>query len=79
MHAAAFGLGDQSKIETRVEVARLLLAGGADVNARQPGSGFRPLRYATSYESRNSAMAALLGHTAETRVGRKRRGPVECD
>lgn len=68
LHAASFGLGGQSKIEARIEVARLLLARGADVNARQPGSGFTPLRYATSYESRNTAMAALLlTHGADPR------------
>jgi hypothetical protein len=68
LHAAAFGLGDPSKVEARIEVARVLLTGGADVNAREPGSGFTPLRYATSYESRNTAMAALLfAHGADPR------------
>ncbi|HEU4892417.1 MAG TPA: ankyrin repeat domain-containing protein [Vicinamibacterales bacterium] len=68
LHAAAFGLGDQSRIDARIEVARLLIGAGADVNARQPGSGFTPLRYARSYESRNSAMAALLlTHGADPR------------
>lgn len=60
LHAAAFGLGGQSNVEARIEVAKLLLAAGANVNAREPGSGFTPLRYATSYESRNTAMADLL-------------------
>jgi len=63
-----FGLGDQSKIDARIEVARLLIGAGADVNARQPGSGFTALRYARSYESRNPAMAALLlTHGADPR------------
>ena len=73
LHAAALGLGDQSTIDARIEVARLLLAGGADVNARQPGSGFTPLRYATTYESRNAAMAALLmTHGADPRGAEER-------
>jgi hypothetical protein len=68
LHAAALGMSDQSNIDARIEVARLLLAGGADVNAREPGSGFTPLRYATTYESRNAAMAALLmTHGADPR------------
>jgi hypothetical protein len=50
-------------------VARLLLAAGADVNARErEGSGFTPLPCATSYESRNAAMAELLlAHGADPR------------
>jgi hypothetical protein len=69
-----FGLGDQSKIDARIEVARLLIGAGADVNARQSGSGFTPLRYARSYESRNSAMAALLlTHGADPRGGEETR------
>ena len=60
LHTAAFGLGEQSDAATRIEVAKLLLAAGANVNAREPGSGFTPLRYATSWESRNAAMAELL-------------------
>ena len=73
LHAAAFGLGDQSKLEARIEVARLLLAARADVNAREPGSGFTPLRYAMSYESANTAMAALLlTHGADPRGAEER-------
>lgn len=60
LHAASCGLGTQSDIGGRLQVARLLLAAGADVNARERGSGFTPLRCATSYESRNPAMADLL-------------------
>ena len=60
LHTAALGLGDQSTIDARIEVARLLLAAGANVNAREPGSGFTPLRYATSRGSGNTAMAAVL-------------------
>ena len=68
LHFAAFGLGTQSNVEARIRVAKQLLAAGADVNAREQGSGFTPLRYATSYESRNQAMAdLLLAHGADPR------------
>jgi ankyrin repeat protein len=68
LHAAAFGLGGQSKSEARIEVAKLLLAAGANVNARESGSGFMPLRYATSSASGNTMMAALLlSHGADPR------------
>jgi Ankyrin repeats (3 copies)/Ankyrin repeat len=60
LHAAAFGVGQASDMAARVEVATLLLAAGADVNAREPGSGFMPLRYATPFGSRHTAMADLL-------------------
>lgn len=60
LHAAACGLGGQEKIEARLEVAKLLLTAGADVNAREYGSGFTPLRCATHNLSRNKAMADLL-------------------
>jgi Ankyrin repeats (many copies) len=61
LHAAACGLGGQSNIEGRLEVAKLLIAAGANVNARERGSGFTPLRCAMHYESQNAAMARLLG------------------
>ena len=68
LHAASCGLGDQSTIEARIEIAKMLLAAGADVNARERGSGFTPLRCATSYESRNAGMAGLLlAHGADPR------------
>jgi ankyrin repeat protein len=68
LHAAACGVGQPSDVEARIEVAKLLLAAGADVNAREPGSGFMPLRCATSWESRNTAMAdLLLSHGADPR------------
>jgi len=68
LHAASCGLGGQENIAGRLEVAKLLLAAGADVNARERGSGFTPLRCATSYESRNAAMAELLlAHGADPR------------
>jgi hypothetical protein len=68
LHAAACGHGTQSNIGARIEVATLLLAAGADVNARKPGSGFTPLRYAMSCDSRNAAMANLLfSHGADPR------------
>ena len=60
LHAASCGLGTQSNIAGRLHVAKLLLAAGADVNARERGSGFTPLRCATNYESRSTAMAELL-------------------
>ena len=73
LHAAALGMSDQSNIDARIEVARLLLAAGADVNAREPGSGFTALRYATTYESRNAVMAALLmTHGADPRGAEER-------
>ena len=68
LHGASCGLGGQSDIGGRLEVAKLLLAARADVNARERGSGFTALRCATSYESRNAAMAALLlAHGADPR------------
>jgi hypothetical protein len=68
LHSAACGLGGQSKLEGRIEVAKLLLAAGANVNARHRRDGFTPLRCATSYESRNTAMADLLfAHGADPR------------
>lgn len=60
LHAAALGVGQSSDVGARIAVAKLLLAAGANVNAREPGSGFMPLRYATSFGSRNAAMADLL-------------------
>ena len=68
LHAASCGLGGQSNIEARLGIAKRLIAAGADVNARERGSGFTPLRCATSYESRNAAMAELLlAHGADPR------------
>ena len=60
LHAAAVGLGGQSNEQARIEVAKLLLTAGANVNARERGSGFTPLHYATSGERHNTAMAELL-------------------
>ena len=68
LHYASCGLGLQSDIRERLEIATLLLAAGADVNARERGSGFTPLRCATTSESRNAAMAdLLLAHGADPR------------
>jgi ankyrin repeat protein len=68
LHAASCGLGGQSTIGARLEIAKLLLAAGADVNGREHGSGFTALRCATTYESRNAAMAELLlAHGADPR------------
>ena len=60
LHAAACGLSGPSNIEGRFAVAKLLLAAGADPNARELGSGFTPLRCATHHETQNRAMADLL-------------------
>jgi hypothetical protein len=60
LHAAAAGIGDRSNLDSRIEIAKLLLAAGANVNARERGSGFTPLRYATSGDSRNIVMAGVL-------------------
>ena len=73
LHAASCGLGSQSNIGSRVEVATLLLAAGADVNARERGSGFTPLRCATSYESRKP-WPGCVAHGA-TRVAPTSRHP----
>ena len=43
LHDAVSGLAGTSALEGRVEVARLLLARGADVNARERGSNRTPL------------------------------------
>ena len=68
LHAAACGLGGQEEIDARIEAAKLLLAAGANVNAREYGSGFTPLRCATHNLGRNKAMADLLfAHGADPR------------
>jgi ankyrin repeat protein len=60
LHCAVLGSGDQSNAEGRIHVAKLLLAAGADVNAPVPPGRFTSLRYATSGETGNAAMAELL-------------------
>jgi ankyrin repeat protein len=48
LHDAAFGLGGTSDLEGRLAVARLLISHGANVNARERGSGRTPLDNAAS-------------------------------
>lgn len=48
LHDAVAGLAAPSNIDGRIQVARLLLSRGADINARETGSGWTPLDYATS-------------------------------
>jgi len=51
LHAAASGLGGTQDEAGRLLVANALIERGADVNARERGSGFTPLRYATGSRS----------------------------
>jgi hypothetical protein len=48
LHEAASGLAGTSDTDGRVEVATLLIARGANVNARERGSGFTPLDQTTA-------------------------------
>jgi ankyrin repeat protein len=47
LHDAVSGLSGTSDLEGRLQVARLLIARGADINARERGSGRTPLDEAT--------------------------------
>jgi Ankyrin repeats (3 copies) len=58
LHAAADGLGGTQSEADRLLVADTLITRGANVNARERGSGFTPLRYATG--SRSTTIADLL-------------------
>jgi hypothetical protein len=58
LHAAADGHAGTQPEAGRLLVANLLIARGADVNARARGSDFTPLRYATG--SRSTTIADLL-------------------
>jgi Ankyrin repeats (3 copies) len=57
LHAAAQGITGASDIEGQLQVVRLLIARGADVNARATNSGFTPLQSAAPA---NRAMIDLL-------------------
>lgn len=60
LHNVAYGLIGGT-VEARLKVARILLDAGADVNAREPNSGYTPLRYAAGPSLSNSPeLAALL-------------------
>jgi hypothetical protein len=58
LHAAADGLAGTSDADGRLEVARILIDRGANVNAQARGSRFTPLRYASN--SRSTAIADLI-------------------
>jgi ankyrin repeat protein len=63
LHDAVSGLGGTSDLDGRVEVAKLLIARGANVNARERGSGRTPLdeAAASSIDRANSErMTGLL-------------------
>ena len=58
LHAAARGIIGASDDEGRLQAARLLIARGANVNAKTRGNGFTPEWYAES--SRSAAIVELL-------------------
>jgi ankyrin repeat protein len=59
LHAAVYGVG--SNADARVDVAAMLLAAGADVDAADRGANFTPLRYSVGAGSSPSdTMTALL-------------------
>ena len=68
--AAVSGLGVQTDIEQRLEVARILIAAGADVNAREPSSELTPLFYAAGIGTTHSEpmIQLLLAHGADVRA-----------
>lgn len=59
LHDAAFGLAGTSDVDGRVEVAKLLIARGANVNARESGSGRTPLDQITG-TANQEALETLL-------------------
>ena len=65
LHVAACGVG-LIDVEARIEVAKLSWA--RQVNARESGSGFMPLRCATSWESPTRRWRTCSSRTARTRV-----------
>jgi ankyrin repeat protein len=68
--AAVSGLGVETDLDQRLEVARILIAAGADVNAREPSSGLTPLYYAAGMGTTHSEpmMQLLLAHGADVRA-----------
>jgi hypothetical protein len=67
LHDAVSGLGGTSDLVGRVAVVGLLLASGADVNARERGSGRTPLDYAEADSfnpSNRERMLEALGAAA---------------
>jgi len=68
--AAVSGLGVETDLDQRLEVARILIAAGADVNAREPSSGLTPLYYAAGMGTTHSEpmIQLLLAHGAAVRA-----------
>jgi ankyrin repeat protein len=68
--AAVSGLGVETDLEQRLEVARILIAAGADVNARHPSSGSTPLFDAAGMGPNHSErmIQLLLAHGADVRA-----------
>ncbi len=64
------GLGVETDLDRRLEIARILIASGADVNAREPSSGLTPLYYAAGMGMTHSEpmMQLLLAHGADVRA-----------
>ena len=59
LHEAASGLAGTSDVDGRVEVAKLLIARGANVNARQRGNGFTQLDETTGGTATSGANERL--------------------
>ena len=68
-----FTLLDEAVIANRVDVARLLIARGANVNAVDK-NGMTPLMYAASIDFGDSAMIDLLGKSGASREARSKDG-----
>jgi ankyrin repeat protein len=68
--AAVSGLGVETYSEQRLQVAGILIAAGADVNAREPSSGLTPLYYAAGMGTTHSEpmIQLLLAHGADVRA-----------
>ena len=68
--AAVSGLGVENDLERRLEVARILIDSGADVNAREPASGLTPLFHAAGLGTAHSEqmIQLLLAHGADVRA-----------
>jgi ankyrin repeat protein len=68
--AAIGGLGTETGLERRLEIARILIAAGADVNAHEPGNGYTPLYFAAGPSTSHSdqMIQLLLAHGADVRA-----------